>query len=71
MSILPSNTHKMCYTIYQKKKHLISLVPNGRIRPALHPQDNFSWASISFMGPPSIGKSIALKITPFELCEIA
>ena len=24
-----------------------------------------------FLGPPAIGKSNALKITPFELCEIA
>ena len=71
MSILPSNTHKMCYTIYiSKVKELNSLVPKGRIRPALRPQDNFSWASNCFVGPPSIGKSIALKITPFELCEI-
>ena len=36
----------------------------------LRPQDNFSWASNCFVAPPSIGKCIALKITPFELCEI-
>ena len=75
MSILSSNTHKMCYTIYISKvkafKFLSTLVPNGRIRPALRPQDNFSWASNCFVEPLSIGKSIALKITPFELCEIA
>ena len=33
-------------------------------------QDNFSWASNCFVGSPPIGKSIALKLTPFELCEI-
>ena len=37
----------------------------------LRTQDNFSWASSCFVGPPAIGKSIALKITSFESCDIA
>ena len=72
MSILPSNTHKICNTIYiSKVKAFKFLSTNVRIRPALRPQDNFSWASNCFVGPHLIGKSIALKITPFELFEIA
>ena len=73
MSILPSNTHKMCYIIYISniKKHLNSLIHQDRIRPVLRPQDNVSWASNCFVGPSAIAKSIALKVTPFELCESA
>ena len=62
----------MCCNIYMSKvKAFNSLVPNGRIRPALRPQDNFSWASNCFVGLLSIGKSIVRKITRFELSEIA
>ena len=67
---VPSNTHKMCQTIYKSKevKHLNSLVPQVRIRPALRPQDNLRLMGV---GPPSISKSIALKITPFGPCKMA
>ena len=72
MSIFPiPTTYVTLSKEHQQLKHLNSLVPKGRIRPALRPQDNFPLGSNCFVGPPSIGKSIALKITPFGLCEIA
>ena len=68
MSILSSNTYKMCYMIYISKVTTFKFTgPQGRIRPALRPQDTLSWASNCFVGPPSIGESIAQKLTPFWL----
>ena len=67
MSILPSN---MIYISKVKAFKFLS-TPGSNKTTVLCLYDNFSWASNCFVGPPSIGKSIALKITPFGLCEIA